>query len=231
MTANPVGDADPPRRGRVVFAAFNRSRVGRHVAKRAVDVVVAGVGLLVTAPLLLVVYLLVRVSSPGPAFFRQTRLGRDGKPFDILKFRTMYVDCDDAPHREYIRQLLAGVAQPQNGLYKLEGDERITRVGAVLRRLSIDELPQLVNVVRGDMSLVGPRPALPWESEMFPAWANPRYWVRPGVTGLWQVSGRNQLTMLEGLQLDVEYVARQSLLLDLTILLRTVPTVLAAGGR
>jgi lipopolysaccharide/colanic/teichoic acid biosynthesis glycosyltransferase len=231
MTANPLGPADQSPRGNVVFAAFNRSRVPRRATKRALDILVAGTGLLVAAPLLFVVCVLVRVSSPGPVLFRQTRLGYDKRPFDILKFRTMYVDCDDERHREYVRQLLAGSAQPQKGLYKLAEDGRITPVGAILRRLSIDELPQLVNVVRGHMSLVGPRPALPWETTMFPAWAEPRYWVRPGITGLWQVSGRNRLTMLEGLQRDVEYVARQSLLLDLAILLRTVPTVLAAGGR
>jgi len=231
MTADPLGTADQSPRGNVAFAAFNRSRVRRHATKRILDLLVAGIGLLVTAPLLLVVFVLVRVSSPGPVLFRQTRLGYDGRPFDMLKFRTMYVDCDDDRHRQYVRQLLAGSAQPQKGLYKLAADGRITPVGAILRRLSIDELPQLVNVVRGDMSLVGPRPALPWETAMFPAWAEPRYWVRPGITGLWQVSGRNRLTMLEGLQWDVEYVVRQSLLLDLAILLRTVPTVLAAKGR
>jgi lipopolysaccharide/colanic/teichoic acid biosynthesis glycosyltransferase len=231
MTANPLGTGDQSPRGNVVFAAFNRSRVPLRATKRALDILVAGIGLLVAAPLLLVVCVLVRFSSPGPVLFRQTRLGYDGVPFDMLKFRTMYTDCDDDRHREYVRQLLAGLAQPQKGLYKLAGDGRITPVGAILRRLSIDELPQLVNVVRGDMSLVGPRPALPWETTMFPAWAEPRYWVRPGITGLWQVSGRNRLTMLEGLQRDVEYVARQSLLLDLAILLRTVPTVLAARGR
>jgi lipopolysaccharide/colanic/teichoic acid biosynthesis glycosyltransferase len=149
----------------------------------------------------------------------------------MLKFRTMYVGCDENLHREYVRRLLAGQAERHDGLYKLSADTRVTRVGVVVRRLSIDELPQLVNVLRGEMSLVGPRPALPWEAAMFPAWAAPRLWVRPGVTGLWQVSGRNELTMLDGLQLDVEYVARQSLHGDLLILLRTLPTVLAAKGR
>lgn len=231
MTADPLRTPHHADRGNVVFAAFDRSRVRRRMTKRVLDVGVAAVGLVLAAPLLGLVYLLVRLSSPGPGLFRQTRLGYNGRPFDILKFRTMYFDCDEARHREYVRQLLAGVAEPQNGLYKLDADLRITPVGAVLRRLSIDELPQLVNVLRGEMSLVGPRPALPWESMMFPAWAAPRYWVRPGLTGLWQVSGRNRLTMLEGLQLDVEYVARQSVMLDLAILLRTLPAVLRAGGR
>lgn len=231
MTAEPVGTPDRRRRGKVVFAAFNRSRLPRRATKRAIDVLAAGLALVVASPLLAIAYVMVRASSPGPVIFRQTRLGLDQKPFHVLKFRTMRVDGDESRHRDYVRRLLAGEAEARNGLYKLDDDDRITRVGAFLRRTSIDELPQLVNVVRGDMSLVGPRPALPWECAMFPAWATPRYWVRPGITGLWQVSGRNRLTMLEGLQLDVEYVARQSLLLDLVILLRTVPTVLAARGR
>lgn len=231
MTAEPVGTPDRRRRGKVVFAAFNRSRLPRRATKRAIDVLAAGLALVFASPLLAIAYVMVRASSPGPVIFRQTRLGLDQKPFHVLKFRTMRVDGDESRHRDYVRRLLAGEAEARNGLYKLDDDDRITRVGAFLRRTSIDELPQLVNVVRGDMSLVGPRPALPWECAMFPAWATPRYWVRPGITGLWQVSGRNRLTMLEGLQLDVEYVARQSLLLDLVILLRTVPTVLAARGR
>jgi lipopolysaccharide/colanic/teichoic acid biosynthesis glycosyltransferase len=182
-------------------------------------------------PLMVVAYVLVRVSTPGPAVFRQARVGRGGKTFDILKFRTMYADCDEDVHREYVTRLLVGTAEQHDGLYKLGADPRVTRVGAVLRRYSIDELPQLVNVLLGQMSLVGPRPALPWEAEMFPDWALARYSVRPGLTGLWQVSGRNRLTMLQGLRLDVEYVERQSTRLDLAILARTVPTVLAARGR
>ena len=231
MTADPIGTGDRRRRGTVVFAAFNRSQVRRRATKRTLDVLVATVALVVVSPVLVTAYLVVRLSSRGPGLFRQTRVGRDGKPFEILKLRTMYAANEDGRHREYVRKLLAGEARPQNGLYKLDRDERITPVGSILRRTSIDELPQLINVLRGDMSLVGPRPALPWEGTMFPAWAAPRYWVRPGITGLWQVSGRNRLTMLEGLQLDVEYVTRQSLWLDLVILLRTVPTVLAARGR
>jgi lipopolysaccharide/colanic/teichoic acid biosynthesis glycosyltransferase len=201
------------------------------VTKRGLDVLVAGTALVVTMPLLIAVYLLVRLSTPGPGVFRQVRVGRAGKPFDILKFRTMQVGCDDDVHREYVTSLLAGTAEQHSGLYKLGADDRVTRVGSVLRRLSIDELPQLINVLRGDMSLVGPRPVLPWEATMFPDWAAPRHSVRPGVTGLWQVSGRNRLTMLQGLRLDVDYVERQSALLDLIILIRTIPAVLAAGGR
>lgn len=232
MTLNAVGNRQRRDSGEAFVTVLERTKhATRRAIKRGLDVLVAGTALVAAIPLMLVVYLLVPLSSPGPAVFRQTRLGRDGKPFEILKFRTMHVECDEGAHREYVTRLLAGTAERHNGVYKLGADRRVTRVGAVLRRLSIDELPQLVNVLRGEMSLVGPRPALPWEAEMFPDWAAPRYSVRPGLTGLWQVSGRNRLTMLQGLRLDVDYVERRSTLLDLGILVRTVPTVLAAGGR
>ncbi len=149
----------------------------------------------------------------------------------MLKFRTMRHGCDDEAHRDYVRRLLAEEVEAKDGLYKLLDDPRITRVGAVLRRLSIDEMPQLLNVLKGDMTLVGPRPAMPFEAELFPDWATPRYQVAPGVTGLWQVSGRNRLTMLQGLKLDVAYVEQRSFVVDLIILLRTVPAVLGRGAR
>jgi lipopolysaccharide/colanic/teichoic acid biosynthesis glycosyltransferase len=199
--------------------------------KRTTDVAVAALVLLLCLPLLVVVWVLVRLTSPGPALFRQVRVGEGGRPFEMLKFRTMAVDNDDSAHRDYVGRLLAGEAEPEAGLYKLGADPRVTRVGAVLRKASIDELPQLVNVLRGEMSLVGPRPALPWEVALFPDWAAPRFSVRPGLTGLWQVSGRNRLSMLDGLVLDTDYVARRGLLLDLAILVRTVPAVLRGGAR
>lgn len=200
-------------------------------AKRTLDIALAASALLVLLPLLLTIAVAVRLGSRGPALFRQERIGRTGSPFVMLKFRTMRVGCDDALHRAYIDRLLAGEAEQAHGLYKLEDDPRITRVGALLRRTSLDELPQLINVLLGHMSLVGPRPALPYEVAQFPDWASSRFLVRPGLTGLWQVSGRNRLTMTDGLRLDVEYVARHRLLLDLGILLRTVPAVLAGGAR
>ena len=199
--------------------------------KRAIDVTLATVMLAMSSPMLLLVAVLIRATSPGPVLFRQTRVGKDGVPFLMLKFRTMRTGCDDAVHRDYVQRLLSDAAEPQAGLYKLADDPRITPVGRVLRTLSIDELPQLLNVLVGSMSLVGPRPALPFEAILFPEWAAPRYLVAPGVTGLWQVSGRNRLTMLQGLRLDVEYVERRSLGLDLLILVRTVPAVLGRGAR
>jgi lipopolysaccharide/colanic/teichoic acid biosynthesis glycosyltransferase len=201
------------------------------IGKRVLDIALATVLLAVCSPLLLVVTLLVGATSRGPVLFRQTRVGRGGTPFRMLKFRTMVDGCDDATHRDYVRRLLADQVEADEGLYKLVDDPRVTRVGAILRRLSIDELPQLLNVLRGDMTLVGPRPALPFEAELFPDWATPRYLVAPGVTGLWQVSGRNRLTMLQGLRLDVEYVEQRSFVGDLLILLRTVPAVLDRGAR
>lgn len=204
---------------------------GYELAKRVLDITLAATALVVSAPILLFVAVLVRVTSRGPVLFRQTRVGRTGAPFLMLKFRTMRHGCDDKTHRDYVRLLLADQAPAHDGLYKLVDDPRVTRVGAVLRRLSLDEVPQLLNVLKGDMSLVGPRPALDFEADLFPDWAAPRYLVAPGVTGLWQVSGRNRLTMLQGLELDVEYVERRSFVVDLLILARTVPAVLGRGAR
>jgi lipopolysaccharide/colanic/teichoic acid biosynthesis glycosyltransferase len=204
----------------------------RRSGKRLFDLVVASVCLLLLVPALLVVALLIRATTPGPALFRQTRLGRYGRPFVLYKFRTMYTDCADDIHRDYVRKLFAQDEAPVGGLrglYKLEADPRVTPVGRLLRRTSIDELPQLLNVIRGDMSLVGPRPALAWEAELFGP-AHQRFLVPPGVTGLWQVSGRNRLTMRQGLVLDIEYVQRQTFALDLAILFKTLPAVLSTNG-
>jgi lipopolysaccharide/colanic/teichoic acid biosynthesis glycosyltransferase len=197
------------------------------------DLAVALLCLVIMCPLLAAVALLVRLTTPGPALFRQTRIGRDHRPFVLYKFRSMYAGSADDVHRQYVRKLLTQDQPPaggQRGLYKLEEDPRITPLGRVLRKTSIDELPQLLNVIRGDMSLVGPRPALPWEAEMMAVTHGERFGVRPGMTGLWQVSGRSSLTMRQALELDVEYARRQSFALDLLILLKTAPTVLFTRG-
>lgn len=215
-------------------AALRRSRSrATRLAKRLLDLGIAIVCLAFLSPLLVILAVLIRLTSPGPALFRQTRLGRDHRPFVLYKFRTMFTGCPDDVHREYVRKLLTEDQPPdggRNGVFKLEGDDRITPIGRLIRRTSLDELPQLLNVIRGDMSLVGPRPALPWEAEMFGTAYRARFAVPPGLTGLWQVSGRNSLTMRQGLDLDLEYVSRQSLALDLWILLRTVPVVLSTHG-
>lgn len=196
--------------------------------KRAIDIMLSIVAIIFFAPLLLIAAFSIRLTSPGPVFFRQTRIGRDERPFTMFKLRTMQDDCDDSLHKNFnIRELGGQVdAETSDGVFKLENDPRITKVGGFLRRFSIDELPQLFNVLRGDMSLVGPRPSLPWEVELFSKEDRRRHSVPPGVTGLWQVSGRNQLSMREMLALDVSYVDQHSLLLDMTILLRTPRAVL-----
>lgn len=203
------------------------------LSKRLLDVAIAAAALILLSPLLAIVAVLVRITTPGPALFRQTRVGKDGEPFVLFKFRTMYAGCLDDVHRQYVRKLLQDDEPPhggRNGVYKLDHDDRITPVGRLIRRTSVDELPQLLNVIRGEMSLVGPRPALPWEAEMLDAFQLARFCVPPGLTGLWQVSGRNTLTMKEGLELDVEYVRRQGFVFDLWILLKTIPVVLSTRG-
>jgi lipopolysaccharide/colanic/teichoic acid biosynthesis glycosyltransferase len=202
------------------------------VAKRVLDVVVAGAALMALAPVFVLSALAVRLTSRGPVLFKQHRVGLDGRIFTMLKFRSMHHRADDGVHRAYVTALLTTAPELTNekGVYKLAHDKRITRVGSVLRRLSIDELPQLINVLRGDMSLVGPRPALPFEVELYEAHERRRLEVRPGLTGLWQVSGRNCLSMKQMLQLDIDYVQRQSFLLDLKILLKTPSAVLRGDG-
>jgi lipopolysaccharide/colanic/teichoic acid biosynthesis glycosyltransferase len=197
-------------------------------SKRVLDTTIAAIALLLTGPILVLIAILIRVTSPGPVLFRQTRIGGAGRTFVMFKFRTMRNGCPDDLHRAYVKDLLNGAATQQDGLFKLHNDPRITSVGRVLRKLSLDELPQLFNVLRGEMSLVGPRPSLPWELRMFPSWAYRRLEVLPGVTGLWQVAGRNRLTMLQGLELDVQYVNQRSLWLDVRILAKT-PIALLAG--
>jgi lipopolysaccharide/colanic/teichoic acid biosynthesis glycosyltransferase len=217
------------RRGRLA-----RSVLGRDMAKRALDIVVASLAVVILGPAIAVLACLVRWTSPGPAFFRQERLGRGGRPFILMKLRTMRANNDDRIHREYVTSLLSGeqpAAAQGGGLYKLDNDPRITPLGAWLRRTSLDELPQLFNVLSGQMSLVGPRPVLGWEAELFQEADRRRFDVKPGITGLWQVSGRNKLNFREALALDVEYVRRQTIWLDLSILIRTLPSMLRNSAR
>jgi lipopolysaccharide/colanic/teichoic acid biosynthesis glycosyltransferase len=203
----------------------------RAVLTRALDIGLTLAGLIVAGPLLVAGWLLARASSPGPGLFRQQRLGRDGVPFTMLKLRTMKVNCDDAQHRAYVQSMLAGEpGAQQRGLYKLARDPRITAIGAFLRKTSLDELPQLINVLRGDMSLVGPRPPLAWEAEMYRAADRLRFAVRPGITGLWQVSGRSRLSMREALDLDSDFVRHYTVRQYLTILARTGPALLRGGA-
>jgi exopolysaccharide biosynthesis polyprenyl glycosylphosphotransferase len=195
--------------------------------KRALDISLASFLLVLTSPVLLFIAFKVRRSSPGPTFFRQERLGTNQRPFQMLKFRTMYVGTDEAAHRDYIRTTMDSGASPTaNGLYKLGREESVTPFGAWLRKRSLDELVQLVNVVRGEMSLVGPRPCLRYETEFFEPHHFERFLVPQGITGLWQVEGRALMTPKEALDLDVAYARSWSLGLDLSLLLRTVKQVL-----
>jgi len=174
------------------------------------------------------VAVLVRLTSRGPVLIRQIRVGQNERPFTLFKFRTMYLDADDAPLRQMNIRELSGDpnAGTSDGVFKLEADRRITKVGRLLRRFSIDELPQLFNVVRGEMSVVGPRPSLPWEVELFTPEQRQRHECLPGITGLWQVSGRNRLSMPEMLALDLVYARSRSLRLDFWILCCTPGAVL-----
>lgn len=197
--------------------------------KRGLDIMLSTIAIVVLAPAFVLLWAAVRLDSPGPAVFRQQRLGRHARPFTIFKFRTMRTDTDDTIHRAYVTQLLTQ-DHPETGgstgLFKLENDPRITRVGALLRRTSLDELPQLFNILRGEMSLVGPRPALAWEAELYDDRHWGRFEVPPGLTGLWQVTGRSQLTMRQALDLDLDYVRRRSVRFDVLIIAKTIPSLL-----
>ena len=193
------------------------------------DATGAALGLLLLSPVLAVIAVAIKLDSRGPVFFRQARLGRRMEEFTVMKFRTMKFDASPELHRAYIAKLAAGQAD-EDELKKLTKDPRVTRVGALLRRTSLDELPQLINVLRGDMSLVGPRPLPERDFARLEEWHKKRYLVMPGMTGLWQVSGRSELDFDELVRLDFLYLERWSVFLDLSILLKTVPAVLMRKG-
>jgi lipopolysaccharide/colanic/teichoic acid biosynthesis glycosyltransferase len=200
---------------------------------RALDIVVAAIALILLSPILLIIGIIIRLESSGPAVFRQRRIGRGVKPFTVNKFRTMRQGSSHEAHRKFVHSMIAGEAPPAvegQPRFKMPSDLRITRVGRFLRKTSLDELPQLWNVLRGDMSLVGPRPPISYEVERYPDHWFVRFQVKPGLTGLWQVSGRCELTLDQMIELDLEYVRKRSLLLNVWILLRTVPAVLSLKG-
>ncbi|WP_457092742.1 sugar transferase [Microvirga sp. P5_D2] len=201
-------------------------------SKRLLDLLFAVPALIVALPVMLAAIALIRLSDPGPVLFRQVRIGQGGRPFTMLKLRTMYLDNDDCAFREFNTREFLGDAQPSSdGIFKLDSDPRVLPGGSFLRRYSIDELPQLINVLRGEMSLVGPRPSLPWEVELYSPEQRHRHDCLPGMTGLWQVSGRSRLTVQQMLELDLTYVEHRSLRLDLWILLHTLPAVLLGETR
>jgi exopolysaccharide biosynthesis polyprenyl glycosylphosphotransferase len=213
------------------------SRKHLHSVKRTMDVVGSAMALLMLAPLLLLIAAAIKASSKGPVFFKQKRVGQHGECFTFLKFRSMYVNNDASQHQKYVRQLIAGQAakspssDPNGGVFKLTNDPRITRVGRFLRRTSLDELPQFLNVLRGEMSLVGPRPAIPYEVEAYDIWHRRRVLeAKPGITGLWQVQGRSRVGFDEMVRLDLRYVRSWSPWLDLKILLQTPKAVMDGTG-
>ncbi|WP_445149217.1 sugar transferase [Baekduia sp. Peel2402] len=203
-------------------------------ACRALDIFVSAILLILLAPLLALLAVAIRLDSRGPALFRQVRYGRRQVPFTVNKFRTMWTDAGHEQHRRFVQRLIAGEDPGEDegtpGFRKIKRDPRVTRVGHYLRKSSLDELPQLWNVLKGEMSLVGPRPPIHYEVEHYPAHWFGRFAVKPGITGLWQISGRSELTLEEMIELDLEYARTRSFWLNLKILVRTIPAVLFARG-
>ena len=204
------------------------------LAKRTLDVMTSSVGLILTSPLMLAVAAAIRMESRGNVLFRQERVGLGGRTFMLYKFRTMHATADQETHRRHVEQLIRGA--PSDGdeaaisagstWLPLEQDPRVTRVGRFLRRSHLDELPQLINVLRGEMSVVGPRPPIPYEVEVYEPWHLRRLSVVPGLTGLWQVRGWGKLSFDDGVALDLEYIKRRSFVVDVQIVLRTLWQIL-----
>lgn len=207
------------------------------VLKRIMDFVGSALALFLFSPLLLLIALAIKLTTEGPVFFRQKRVGQHGEQFVFLKFRSMYVNNDASVHKAYVKQLIAGSAQshPENGngkgVYKLTSDSRVTPLGAFLRRTSLDELPQFINVLKGEMSLVGPRPAIAYEVEAYDIWHRRRVLeAKPGITGLWQVNGRSRIKFDDMVRLDLRYAKTWSPWMDLKILMRTPAAVVFGDG-
>ena len=214
----------------------DESRKIYRVTKRAMDIAGSLAALVLLSPLFLLIALAVKVTSKGPILFRQRRIGQHGESFTFLKFRSMYVGNDPSIHREYVKQLIAGKAEKhsngnRDGVYKLTRDPRVTTVGGFLRKTSLDELPQFINVLRGEMSLVGPRPPVPYEVEAYDFWHRRRVLeAKPGITGLWQVKGRSRVKFDDMVRLDLQYARTWSPWLDVKILLRTPGAMVIGEG-
>lgn len=205
--------------------------------KRLMDIGGSALALVMCAPLFLVMALAIKASSKGPVLFRQQRIGQYGRRFTFLKFRSMHVDNDPGAHKEYVTKLIAGQAEREgsgtgkSGVYKIVNDRRVTPLGKFLRRTSLDELPQFLNVLKGDMSLVGPRPAIPYEVAAYETWHRRRVLeVKPGITGSWQVNGRSRVKFDEMVRLDLQYAKSWSPLMDINILMRTPRAVIRGDG-
>jgi exopolysaccharide biosynthesis polyprenyl glycosylphosphotransferase len=200
------------------------------IVKRSSDLIIATLALTILAPIWLLIAVLIKLDSRGPVFYKQERVGMDGRIFLFYKFRSMRAGADESPHREFQEKFIKGLPDSNLGdesrpAYKLRTDDRVTRLGKILRKTSLDELPQLFNVLRGDMSVVGPRPPIPYEVESYELWHRKRLDMKPGITGLWQVSGRNRLPFDEMVRMDLYYIENWSLLLDFKIILQTLPVM------
>ena len=207
---------------------------GYQRAKRILDIFFTLLILIPLGLVMLIIAVLIRLDSEGPILFRQKRVGQNGKEFEMVKFRSMYVHCDDLAHREAIKQYINGGtingdAKTDNP-YKLVNDPRVTRVGRYLRKYSLDELPQFLNVLRGDMTLVGPRPDVPYTVEQYSQRDQQRLYGKPGLTGTWQVYGRSRVTFQEMVEMDIAYLQQQSLWQDLKLIALTVPVMLLGRG-
>jgi len=205
----------------------------RDVLKRTIDVVGSSVALLLLAPVFAVTAAAVRLTSSGPALYRQQRVGQFGVGFTMYKFRTMHLDAESGVHEDYVKQFIGGKARPEEnaGIYKLSKDQRVTPLGRFLRKTSLDELPQFFNVLQGAMSLVGPRPPLRYELDVYESWHRRRVLeAKPGLTGLWQVTGRSRTPFDEMVRLDLRYAKNQSLLFDISLILKTVRVLISDDG-
>ncbi len=227
--ADEVGSSGPTL---YLVADTSRSAGLRGKIKRLFDILLAGCALVVLSPFLLLISILVKRSSPGPVLFVQERIGKDGVPFPFLKFRTMVHNSDDAIHRQFAAMFINGNEKEpaKDNVFKMTNDPRVTRIGSLLRKTSMDELPQLINIVRGEMSLVGPRPPIAYELDHYQPWHHERLRVTPGLTGLWQVSGRSNVPFEEMVRLDIHYINSWSLKRDAEIVLKTLPVVMKGTG-
>jgi lipopolysaccharide/colanic/teichoic acid biosynthesis glycosyltransferase len=212
----------------------SRHKKLKMAGKRLLDIIGSLFAMILFSPFFVIIPILIKFTSKGPVFFKQQRIGMFGRKFSFLKFRSMTIDNDDKIHKEYVRKLIGQSIPPgdkKRGVFKIVNDPRVTPLGRILRKTSLDEIPQFYNVLKGDMSLVGPRPPIPYELAHYRHWHRRRVVeVRPGITGLWQVMGRSKTTFDEMVRLDLQYIKKQSLWLDLKIILRTPSALISGNG-
>ena len=210
---------------------FKPKKFGKYLI---VDKIAALFLLIILSPLFFIICIGIKLSSKCPVLFRQTRIGKNGKPFEFYKFRSMYMDSDDTEHKEFVKNVWFQKSNSKNAknntIYRITGDSRVFKFGKFLRKNSLDELPQLFNVIKGDMSLVGPRPCMPFEWEMYEEWHKNRMNILPGCTGLWQSIGRATVSFEEMVILDLYYISNMTLWLDLKIVVNTIPVMLFGKG-